>query len=157
MSGASRLEGFLVRSEVAWKALVSALSEILEVSPEAIHAFDIEHLFTPSPPVLVELQEHGAGFHLDLTLYLGSEVRVPLTGVALARRLAGVLGQDVLTSPPAREAEATSPLQWVLARPDGEAYRVHQINPESDDVEIDWSPASMRPWESRSGPRPLPT
>lgn len=117
-----------------------------EVSPAGIREFDLAHLSEPRPPVLVESHEHGAGFRMDLTFYLGSEVRSSLVGASLARRLAMTLGQEILTSPPA-ETNGTMPPPdlWVLARPDGSLFLVHQCSPESDDVEIDRHPAHMQP------------
>jgi hypothetical protein len=138
MSGTSKVEGCLVRELVAWEPLTRALSEVLDLTPADIRAFDGEGMKEPRPAVLVESHVRASGFRMDLTLYLGSEVQVGLTGVFLARRLAMELGQEILTSPPV-EADGTSyaPDLWMLARPDGSLFLVRQLNPESDDVEVD--------------------
>jgi hypothetical protein len=88
MVGTSRVEGCLVRDLVAWEPLARALSEVLELTPADIRPFDEESVNEPRPAVLVESHIHASGFRMDLTLYLGSEVRAGLTGVSLARRLA---------------------------------------------------------------------
>ncbi len=145
MTGETRLEGCLVRERVSWESLAHALGEVLGVAPEAVALFDVDHL-RPPPPVRVEIQERESGFRMDLTLYLGSEIHTPLTGISLASRLAMALRQEVLTSPPAEGEMASSPASWILARPDGRLYWVQQTHPESEAVEIDWSPGAMRPW-----------
>jgi len=127
-----------VRELVAWDSLTRALSEVLELTSADIRAFDGEDVNEPRPAVLVESHVHASGFRMDLTLYLGRKVQVGLTGVSLARRLAMALGQEILTSPPA-EADGIvyAPDLWMLARPDGSLFLVRQLNPESDDVDVD--------------------
>jgi hypothetical protein len=151
MVNESRVEGCLVREVVAWNALVRALSEILAIDPAGIREFEFAHLSEPRPPILVESHKHKAGFHMDLTFYLGSEVRSGLAGVPLAWRLAMALGQEILTSPPA-EANGTilPPDLWALARPDGSLYLVRQCSPESNNVEFDSDPAHMQPLPIRA-------
>jgi hypothetical protein len=146
MANESRVEGCLVREAVEWSVLVRALSEILTVDPAGIRELELAHPSEPRPPVLVESHVHEAGFRMDLTFYLGSEVQSDLAGVPLARRLAMTLGQEILTSPPV-EADGTIPPPdlWVLARPDGSLFLVRQCAPESDDVEIHRDPAQMQP------------
>jgi len=124
---------------------VRALSDVLAVSPADIRAFDVDHLVTPPPLVLVECHERESGFRMDLTLYLGPEVRSELVGVRLARSLAMALGQEVLTSPPGRTDEFMPPPDsWVLACPDGSLFLVRQSQPDSEDVEIDRAPHQMQ-------------
>lgn len=150
----SRVEGCLVREVVEWNVLVRALSEILAVEPAGIRELELEHPSEPRPPVLVESHEHEAGFRMDLTFYLGSEVRSGLTGVPLAQRLAMTLGQEILTSPPSEADGAIPPPDlWVLARPDGALFLVRQCDPESDDVEIDRDSAHMHPLPASTPPR----
>ncbi len=128
-----------------WVALVRALSDVLAVSPADIRAFDVYHLVTPPPLVLVECRERESGFRMDLTLYLGPEVRSELVGVRLARSLAMALGQEVLTSPPGRTDELMPPPDsWVLACPDGSLFLVRQSQPDSENVEIDRAPHQMQ-------------
>ncbi|PTL83828.1 hypothetical protein [Vitiosangium sp. GDMCC 1.1324] len=144
MTITSRVEGCLVRKPVEWVQLARALGEILALDPVGIRAFDADHLIDPPPPALVEIHEHKSGFRLDLTFYLRIEARPETTGVQLARRLAMVLGQEVLTSPPAMDdGAAPAPDRWVLARPDGSLFLVRQLFPESDDIEIDYDPHQM--------------
>jgi hypothetical protein len=144
MTNTSRLEGCLVRNPVEWATLARALGEILGLDPAGIHAFDVDHLVEPPPPVLVEVHEHPSGFRMDLTFYLRIEARPETMGVQLAQRLAMALGQDVLTSPPGmKDGTAPTPDRWVLARPDGLLFLVRQIDPESDDIEIDHNPNHM--------------
>jgi hypothetical protein len=152
----SRVEGCLVREFVEWNALVRALGEILLVEPSGIRAFDAAPSTDPRPPILVEIHDHQVGFRMDLTFYLGKEVRTSLTGTSLARRLAMTLGQEILTSPPARADGTVSPPDlWVLARPDGSLFLVHQCDPESEDVEIDCDPARMKPLPEAEGGKSL--
>lgn len=142
----SRVEGCLVREVVEWNALVRALGEILAVEPSSIRAFDVGPSTEPRPPIRVESHERQVGFRMDLTFYIGKEVRTSLTGNSLARRLAMALGQEILTSPPAAaDGTVPPPDLWVLARPDGSLFLVHQCDPASDDVEIDCDPAQMKP------------
>jgi hypothetical protein len=145
MSTESRVEGCLVRKGVAWPELTRALSEVLEISPDDIAPFDTDNLSRPPSPVLVKCIERESGFRLDLTFYIGAEIQSALAGVALASRLAKALGQEILTSPPDEpDGGMPSPALWVLALPGGELYLVHQINPDSDAVEIDRSPEHMK-------------
>ena len=66
---------------------------------------------------------------MNLTLYLGTEVRSELLGVPLARSLAMALGQEVLTSPPGgTDGLMPPPDSWVLACPDGQARGVNRLS-----------------------------
>jgi len=144
MSGKTRMEGCLIQEQVPWETLARAIAQTFEVDPSHIGLFDVENLITPPPPIQVETHEHESGFRMDLTLYIDEGVPSELTGVELASRLAQALGQEVLTSPPNNSDGAMlSPALWVLALPKGELYVVHQINPESDAVEIDRAPDRM--------------
>lgn len=144
MIGSSIVEGCLVRDPVPWDTLSRALADVLEIDPAEIGAFDGETPIPIPPPVLVEMHERKSGFRLDLTLYLRIVGSPGITGVALAQRLASALGQEVLTSPPAGEDGGDpAPDRWVLARPDGSLAMVRQVDPESDDIEIDRDPSHM--------------
>lgn len=140
------MEGCLVQERVPWEVLAKALAGIFNLDPTIdIREFDVDNLVTPPPAVQVEINEHESGFRMDLTFYLGANVEPELTGPRFASHLAAALGQDVLTSPPAEiDGQKISPALWLLVRSTGELFLVRQIDPESEDVDIDRSPKSMR-------------
>jgi hypothetical protein len=139
-----RIEGCFLREIVDWETLVRALSEVFSMPLTEIDALDFERLDEPHAAVLVERHERQTGFRLDLTFYLGSSVQSGGTGIKLASRLAAVLKQDVLTSPPVGlDGVSPPPDAWVLARHDGALFLVRQLEPDSDDIEIDRDPARM--------------
>lgn len=152
MTNASRIEGYLVRDPVGWDSLAKVLGDVMAVDPADVQVFDVDSLIEPPPPVLVEIRKRESGFRLDLTLYLRPPA-VKMADTQLARRLAVTLGQEVLTSPPPEEDGSAPPDRWILARPDGSLFLVRQVDPESDDIEIDPDPHRMTRLAGPEAPR----
>ncbi len=142
MSEKSRIEGCLVRRHVEWSELVRALQGLLWVEDRDIGRLDMNEEAQRHQPVLVQWIEWASGFRLDLTFYIAASVSSRPSGIELASELARALNQEVLTSPPG--PGMSSPACWILALPQGELHVVRQVNPESDDVEIDWRPEQMK-------------
>ncbi|MHA7628936.1 hypothetical protein [Corallococcus sp. M7] len=137
--------GFIARGAVEDGRLFDSIGRALGLPPEGVARFDVDG---PSDAaVLVETALRSKGFRTDVTLYVdGSRIQEPsgLTSVDVATRVAALLGEELLVSPPADDpAVATS---WFLVTPDGKRFRANEASPsqdEEDSVEIDR--ASLRP------------
>ncbi|MBN9687442.1 MULTISPECIES: hypothetical protein [unclassified Corallococcus] len=139
--------GFIVRGAVGEERLFDGVGRALGLPPGGVARFDVDG---PSDAaVLVETALRSKGFRTDVTLYVDASRTggaSGLTSLEVATRVAALLGEEVLVSPPADDpAVATS---WFLVTPDGKRFRANEASPghdedEEDSVEIDR--ASLRP------------
>ncbi|MBZ4336060.1 hypothetical protein K8556_35045 [Corallococcus sp. AS-1-12] len=133
--------GFIARGAVGEGRLFESIGRALGLPPEAVARFDVDG--PAEAAVLVETALRSSGFRTDVTLYIDASRARALTSVEVATRVAPLLGEEVLVSPPADDpAVATS---WFLITPGGERFRAREASPgdDSDCVEIDR--ASLRP------------
>lgn len=129
MSGATTMDGLLIRDRLSWEGLRRVLSRATG-RPEA----EILPLGQGSVTDLaVELYLHDVGFQMDVSLYkLPAEGHEPL---AFAARVAAVAGCAVLHAP--EPDWGCSPTVWVLIEPDGRSALVDQVDLDAEDIEID--------------------
>lgn len=136
--------GFLLRGDVGEARLFESIARALGVPPDATARFDIDG---PSDAaVLVDVTLRPAGFRTDVSLYIdvarASGAR-GLTSVEVATRVAALLGEEVIVSPPADDPAVA--VTWFLITPDGKRFRATEasLGEDADSVDIDRS--SLRP------------
>ncbi|RKG91221.1 hypothetical protein D7W82_01140 [Corallococcus sp. CA049B] len=136
--------GFIARGAVGEGRLFESIGSALGLPPEGVTRFDVDG--PADAAVLVETALRSSGFRTDVTLYIdASRTRgaVGLTSVEVAARVAALLGEEVLVSPPADDpAVATS---WFLITPDGKRFRASEASPGGDEDSVDIDRASLRP------------
>ncbi|CAM3968365.1 hypothetical protein [Corallococcus exiguus] len=139
--------GFIARGAVEEARLFDSIGRALGLPPEGVARFDVDG---PSDAaVLVETALRSKGFRTDVTLYVDvSRTRESsgLTSVEVATRVAALLGEELLVSPPADDpAVATS---WFLVTPEGKRFRASEASSghdEDDEDSVDIDRASLRP------------
>ncbi|MGE6757782.1 hypothetical protein ACQKGO_07235 [Corallococcus interemptor] len=132
--------GFIARGAVGEGRLFESIGRALGLPPEGVKRFDVEG--PADVAVLVETALRSAGFRTDVTLYIDAS-RIHgapgLTSVEVATRVAPLLGEEVLVSPP---AVATA---WFLITPEGKRFRANEASPGGDGDSVDIDRASLRP------------
>lgn len=140
----ARIEGFLLRDPISWPRLATALSIVLRVDSDEISA--LADVTDEAPLVVVEHHTRQHGFRTDITLYLrGRAGAEPSDSLTLAEKMSRELQQEVLVSPPASWEISQNPFRWVLIQPDGRRFIAEQLDPDSDDIDINREPGAIRP------------
>ncbi|RKI73342.1 hypothetical protein D7X55_05590 [Corallococcus sp. AB049A] len=136
--------GFIARGAVGEGRLFESIGRALGLPPEGVKRFDVDG--PAEVAVLVETALRSSGFRTDVTLYIDAS-RIQgapgLTSVEVATRVAPLLGEEVLVSPPADDpAVATA---WFLITPEGKRFRASEASPGGDGDSVDIDRASLRP------------
>ena len=136
--------GFIVRGAVGDERLFESIVRALGLPPEGVARFDVDG--PADAAALVETALRSSGFRTDVTLYVDASRTggAPgLTSLDVATRVAALLGEEVLVSPPADDpAIATG---WFLVTPEGKRFRASEGSPGDDEDSVDIDRASLRP------------
>ncbi|WP_244226986.1 hypothetical protein [Corallococcus aberystwythensis] len=124
--------GFIIRGAVEEQRLLGSIVRALGLPPEAVARFDVDG--PADAVVLVATVLRSSGFRTDVTLYVDAsrtgEALKP-TSLDVAARVAALLGEEVLVSPPADDpAVATG---WFLVTPEGKRFRASEVSPDDDE------------------------
>ncbi|MCY1032669.1 hypothetical protein OV207_14455 [Corallococcus sp. BB11-1] len=136
--------GFLVRGAVSDERLIDSITRALGLPPGEAARFDADG--PAEATVLVETTLRPSGFRTDVTLYADASrtrgVSV-LTSLEVATRVAALLREEVLISPPADDPAVAA--TWLLVTPDGQRFRASEASPGADEDSVDIDRASLRP------------
>ncbi|MBZ4398897.1 hypothetical protein OWM54_34920 [Myxococcus sp. MISCRS1] len=136
--------GFLVRAALSDERLFDGIARALGIQVGEVSLFDVDR--PGNEMVLVTTTSRPAGFRTDVSLYVdASRVRggEALTSQELAARVAVLLGEEVLVSPPSGDPAIA--VTWYLVTPDGQRFRGTEVHLGDEEDSIDIDRASLRP------------